>query len=390
MNKIVQFKNKNPTKNKPFFLKVQQILNFLCRNTSVVFNSDELFEKCFSNSISNPLILKLGIDASGYSLHLGHLVPLLKIKEFLLFFHCKVFLIIGDMTTLAHDPGRSFKTYEDIVSDLDIKIKNIKQQLQIIFGEYIDKEIVNIVRNSTWLAKTTLNDLLIYSKHLKIKDLLNKFKVTNMALSSAIYPILQGIDSLVLKADIEFGGLDQLTNVLFARELTIKCGNKKQIAFLMPLIPGKDNDKMSKSKKNSINLSDNSRDILSNLISLNDNTFIEYFRCLGLKMDKINNITEFNNQKRELSKQFLKDILKRTDIIDYKYVKIDVLLPQNIVELCIICLKTIKKKEKISKLYVKRLINQKCVFFNQQLIYRIDSLIEKHGKLKIGKELFEI
>lgn len=381
LNLVFRKPSNLPEKSKFKFIKLVEILQFLTRNSAVVFNYSELFSLALNNSADRPMILKVGFDATGYSLHVGHLVPLIKIKEFMYYFHCKVYIILGDYTTIAHDPGRSFRTTASLKHDIEGKILSLQQQFNKLFAGC---DGVTIVRNSSWLTGVKLYELIEYGKILNIRDLLDKFKSTNIPLSSAIYPILQGIDSIHLNADIEFGAVDQLTNILIARSMTKMFNRRKQVAFLMPLIAGKDSGKMSKSLGNGILLSDAPETAFKFLLALPDELFVDYCRSFGIDIGNVSTTVQLNERRKQVSAYIVREFWG-VDIGSKPVERIlSIDLPAGILTVCSAAMKG------TSKLQLKRLIRSRCVRIDGVVVLSEKHVVLKPCSLQVGKQMFTI
>lgn len=232
------------------------------------------------------LRIKLGIDPSKPDLHIGHAVPLRKIREFQEAGHTAV-IILGDYTAQLGDP--TDKAEARTLIDADVTKKNADAILRQIYM-ILDKDKTEVRRNSEWFGKFTMRDVLELMASTTINQLLShetfqKRLDDQLPLygQEIIYPMMQGYDSVMVKADLELGGLDQKFNVLMGRVMQRAHGIKEQDVMLTPYIPGTDGQaKMSKSLGNTINLTDSAQDMYGKTMSIPDDLIIVYFELATL------------------------------------------------------------------------------------------------------------
>ncbi|MCX7940241.1 MAG: tyrosine--tRNA ligase, partial [Endomicrobia bacterium] len=233
--------------------EIEQQLKILLRGISEIVSVDELKQKL---QRKKQLTVKLGVDPTAPDIHLGHTVILRKLRQFQDLGH-KVVFIIGDFTAKIGDPsGRD--TTRPMLSEEEI-LSNAKTYTQQVF-KILDKDKTEVVYNSQWLYPLGIDGLLqLCSKYtvarmLERDDFNQRYK-NNIPISilEFIYPLLQGYDSIAIKADVELGGNDQKFNLIVARELQKDAGLEPQVIITMPLLEGTDGvRKMSKSYKNYI------------------------------------------------------------------------------------------------------------------------------------------
>ena len=227
-----------------------------------------------SKKENRPLIIKFGMDPTAPDLHLGHAVALKKIREFMEAGH-EIHLIVGDFTALVGDPsGRNATrpplTPEEVQKNADTYVA----QLSKIF----DTTKIHIHFNNDWLGKMNFAEILkllaqaTLSQMMQREDFRNRYENNApIALHELIYPIIQGYDSVAIKADIEFGGRDQLLNCLCGKSLQESMGMNGQTVLTMPLLCGLDGHiKMSKSKGNYIGLTEHPHDMFGKTMSIPD------------------------------------------------------------------------------------------------------------------------
>lgn len=230
------------------------------------------------------LTIKLGIDPTIGELHLGHLVALHKLKEFQSRGH-SVILVLGDFTASVGDPSGRDKT-RPVLSrkDTEKNANSIEQQLRKIFSP----NNLAIVRNSVWFDTMSAQQLVTLCSSVTVQSMLrrNDFKQrlqsqNEIRLSETLYPVLQGWDSVMVGADIELGGNDQLFNIMIGRALQAANGQRPQEVLLLPLLPGMDGSKkMSKSANNCILLNDVPNEIFGKVMSISDQTMWTWLTIL--------------------------------------------------------------------------------------------------------------
>ena len=228
-----------------------------------------------------PLRVKLGIDPTSTDLHVGHTVVLRKLKQFQDYGH-QVVIIVGGFTAQIGDPsGRD--TTRPPLTDLDVQA-NAKTYLDQM-GLVLDLKKTEITNNADWLKPLSLDQIIKLASSVTVHQLLAKEafgerleKQLPISFHELFYPILQGYDSVAIKADIEFGGTDQRFNILQGRELQLLFNMEPQLAMLMPLLEGTDGErKMSKSFGNYIALQDTAADMFGKCMRIQDNLVIKYF-----------------------------------------------------------------------------------------------------------------
>ncbi len=221
-----------------------------------------------------PLRVKYGADPSSPDLHLGHTVPLRKLRQFQDCGHLVVF-IIGDFTARIGDPSHRSET-RPMLSEEQIKQNALTYQEQVF--KILDKSKTEVRYNSEWLAKMSPADFLHLTSQYTVARLLERDDFSKryksnqpIALIEFLYPLLQGYDSVVIDSDLELGGTDQKFNLLVGRELQKIWGKKPQMIMTLPIIEGTDGvKKMSKSLGNAIAINDEARDIFGKLMSIPD------------------------------------------------------------------------------------------------------------------------
>jgi len=222
--------------------------------------------------------VKLGIDPTAPDLHLGHAVVLRKLRDFQNLGH-KAVLIIGDFTGTIGDP--SGRSRERVALGEKEITRNMKEYLTQA-GKVIDIKKAEIRHNSEWLAKD-VKDILELAKAGTVRQVMQREDFREridegLTILETLYPLLQGYDSVKVRADLELGGSDQLLNLLMGRQVQRHFGVKEQDILTVPLIEGTDGvKKMSKSENNYIGLSDKPADMFGKAMSINDDMILKYF-----------------------------------------------------------------------------------------------------------------
>lgn len=227
------------------------------------------------------LRLKLGVDPSSPDIHLGHAVVLRKLRNLQDMGHTVIFLI-GDATARIGDPSGKNKT-RPVLTDDDIA-KNAQTYLDQV-GKILDVGKVEIRRNSEWLDKLSFTDVLKLMSSFTVAQLIEREDFKNrleagseLALHELLYPVMQAYDSVMLEADVEFGGSDQRFNNLAGRDLQKKLGQRPQQVFLCKLMVGTDGvQKMSKSLGNYIALNDGPVNMFGKVMSIDDSLIGPYY-----------------------------------------------------------------------------------------------------------------
>lgn len=229
-----------------------------------------------------PLNIKLGVDPTAPDIHLGHAVPLRKLRAFQDLGH-QVTLIIGDGTALIGDPSGRNTTRPQLTRE---QIEANAQTYVDQAFKILDPEKTTLRYNSEWILALGMEDLLKIASNFTVARILERDDFHNrytsnqsISLHEFLYPIMQAYDSVVIKADVELGGTDQLFNLLAGRELMEKMGLEPQVCLTLPLLEGTDGvKKMSKSYGNYIGLTDDPADMFGKVMSIPDELMVKYHR----------------------------------------------------------------------------------------------------------------
>ncbi len=265
--------------------EVERQFDILKRGCDEIINENE-FKKKLEKSISTntPLRVKLGIDPSGTDLHLGHAVPLRKLKQFQDLGH-QVYFLIGTFTGRIGDPTGKSETRKMLSAEqVQENIKTYLEQVSLI----LDLDKINVVYNADWLEKLTLEDVLKLLSQFTVSQMISREDFAKrlsenkpVSLIEFMYPILQGYDSVELKADVELGATEQKFNLLRGRDLQKNAGQEQQICMIMPILEGLDGvEKMSKSLNNYIGVKDTPNDMFGKIMSVSDELMYRYYEVI--------------------------------------------------------------------------------------------------------------
>jgi tyrosyl-tRNA synthetase len=263
-------------------------LNELKRGAFEILPEEDLLKKLTKSfEKQKPLIVKFGADPSRPDIHLGHTVILQKLKLLQDFGH-EIYFLIGDYTAQIGDPTGKNKTRPILTSD-EVKQNALTYKEQV--GKVLDMTKTHVVFNKEWLGELSGLDLIKLMSRATVgailqRDDFNKRYTHSEAiyLHELVYPILQGFDSVHLKADLELGGTDQTFNLMMGRHLQHSYEQEVQCILTMPLIEGTDGvNKMSKSMDNYIALTDTPANMFGKLMSISDELMQKYYLLLSRK-----------------------------------------------------------------------------------------------------------
>jgi len=273
-------------------------LKTIKRGTTEIIPESDLEERLASGK---PLKIKAGFDPTAPDLHLGHTVLINKMRQFQDLGH-EVIFVIGDFTALIGDPSGKNATRPPLSKDeIAANAKTYENQIFKI----LLPEKTKIVFNSSWLQKLGPIDLIklastyTVARMLERDDFSKRYQENKpIAIHEFLYPLLQGYDSVELKADVELGGNDQKFNLIVGRELQKHFGQKPQIVLMMPLLEGLDGkQKMSKSLRNYIGIDEPPKEMFGKLMSISDDLMWRYFELLSFRP-----MAEINGWQKEVGK----------------------------------------------------------------------------------------
>jgi tyrosyl-tRNA synthetase len=264
------------------------IQSLLTKGVSRIIDQENLESQLKSGKI---LRVKFGIDPTGTSVHMGHAVPILKLRAFQELGH-QIVLIIGDSTAQVGDT--SDKDAERPMLKREETRKNAESYLAQ-FGKILDLSKLEVHYNSEWMDTTSFNMVGELAKNFSVAEMLDRDNFskryksgTRISLQEFLYPIMQGWDSVQIQADVEIGGNDQYFNLLAGRPLQEAFGQPKQAVMTFNLIEGTDGRKMGKTYKNFIGLSDSPNDMFVKIMEIKDELIIPYFiHCTTLLLSEI-------------------------------------------------------------------------------------------------------
>ena len=370
------------------------------RGTVEILQAEDLKKKLETKKI---LRIKFGADPTAADIHLGHTVPLQKLRQFQEAGH-KVIFIIGDFTAAIGDPsGRSVlrkpMTRDEIMQNAETYTKQV--------FKILDKNKTDVVFNSEWLNALGVEGLLqlasryTVARMLERDDFHKRFKSnTPISIIEFLYPLIQGYDSVHLKADVEIGGNDQKFNLLVGRELQKDYGQEPQVVMTVPLLEGIDGErKMSKSYGNYIGINEEPKEIFGKVMSISDELMFRYYELLT--SENLENIKKMHPKK---AKEFLAEILierfysrdeAKTANEEFNKVFKEHNLPEDIKEF------SVKGQEDrniinimtstgmvSSKNEARRMIVQGAVKIDQEKVVDENVILKKDSILQVGKRKF--
>ena len=265
-------------------MKIEEHLAIIQRGVDEVLPLDELKTKLEKNK---PLRIKLGMDPTAPDLHLGHTVVINKMKQLQDLGHEIIFLI-GDFTGMIGDPTGKNVTRKPLTKE-DV-LENAKTYQDQIF-KILDKEKTTIAFNSAWMSKMSSTEMIsLASKHtvarmLERDDFSKRYKGGQaISIHEFLYPLVQGYDSVALRADMELGGSDQKFNLLVGRELQKQANMEPQVILTMPILEGLDGvQKMSKSLDNYIGIDEDPDSMFGKIMSISDELMWRYLELLSFE-----------------------------------------------------------------------------------------------------------
>src|SRR6056297_2787443 len=343
-----------------------------------------------------PLRVKFGVDPTFNTLHLGHTVPLFKLKQFQELGHQVIFLI-GDFTSRVGDPSGRVKSRPILTKEeIEENMRSYKKQA----AKILDINKVEVRYNSEWWEDMNLSNFLnllrkvTYNQVIKRADFQERIENDqSFTIQELIYPVIQGYDSVALKADVEIGGTDQKFNILMGRKIQKQYNQPEQNVILCPLLEGTDgSDKMSKSKDNFIGVTEKPKEMYGKIMSIPDKVMSRYYNLLtSLSKKEISNkmnehprkakaflaetITAFfysSSKAKKAAKEFDKVFKKQKNPDDVPVKKIKA-KEMGILDLLVKLNLTSSKSE------ARRLINQKGIRINGEVQN------DKYKKVKIKK-----
>jgi len=381
---------------------INKQLEIIKRGVVDIISEEELRKK-LEQSIKTrrPLKIKAGFDPTAPDLHLGHTVLLRKLRQFQDLGH-EVYFLIGDFTGRIGDPsGRSEIRKQLTKQEVSKNAQTYKKQV----AKILDIRRLKIVFNSRWFGRFSGADILRLTTHASISQILARddFKKRytageNISMLEFMYPLMQGYDSVVLKADIEIGGTDQIFNLLVGRDMQKDFNQPQQVVLTMPLLEGTVGiQKMSKSYGNYIGINEPAKEIFGKVMSISDEMMIKYYELLTDEdLTKIKAMHP-RDAKVNLAKIIIthyhgvQSAQKEAD--EFTRVFSQKEIPQDMPEYKTDGVKNVitiltESKLAASGNEARRLIKQNAVSFNNMKVDKEDFIPKEAGILKAGSRRF--
>lgn len=354
-----------------------------------------------------PMRLYLGIDPTGAKLHLGHSVPLRKLKAFQDAGHHVIFLV-GSFTAMIGDPsGRDTQREPLTREQVEENFRTYKEQA----AKILDFSKVELRYNDEWLAKLDFGDIINIASNFTVQQMLEREMYQRrikegkpIAIHEFFYPLMQGFDSVMLDVDCELGGNDQLFNILAGRSLQQAFDKREKFALTTRLIEGPDGRKMSKTYNNCIYLEDDARDMFGKTMSIKDDLILTYMECCtDISMKEIadaKKAMEKGENPRNLKVRLAKEIVTMYHDADAANAAEEEFnrvfqkggLPEDMPEVTaerdellidlLVRIKTVSSKSE-----ARRLIEQKGVSVDDETVTAFDTKA-KEGIVRVGKRKF--
>lgn len=395
---------------------IEDQLKLIKRGTVEIIQEDELKKKL---ETKKPLIVKAGFDPTVPDIHLGHTVLLRKLKHFQDLGH-KVIFLIGDATALVGDPSgqsqtRKTLTWDEVKKNAKTYVKQVSKILNTENPKLFKRE-----HNSRWFNRSGTKDIPQFTFE-SFVNLAQKYTVARLlerddfqkrlkenkpiSFLELFYPLMQGYDSVELKADIEIGGTDQKFNMLVGRNLQQSYGQKPQVVITMPLLEGTDGAlKMSKSLGNYIGIDEDPKDIFGKVMSISDELMLKYYELLtdepvdklkeGLKSEKIHP----KDAKKKLAKIIISEYhdSKKAEAAEanfekaFKHKGFPDGVPRSDVEAGTNIITALNKITGNSNSEIRRKIKEGAVEINGEKIknFNLSFKSDTEYKIRIGKRFF--
>jgi len=309
----------NKEREEVVFMNVSEELKIIKRGTEEIISEKELIKKLEkSKKEKRPLRVKQGFDPNAPDIHLGHTVGLRKMRQFQDLGH-DIYFLIGDFTGRIGDPSGKNATRKQLTEE-QVQ-KNAQTYKEQVF-KVLNPEKTKVVFNSDWLSKLSFAEVLkICSKYtvarmLERDDFANRYKSEKpIGIHEFLYPLMQGYDSVAMKADIELGGTDQKFNLLVGRAIQREYNQEPQVIITLPLIEGTDGvEKMSKSLNNYIGINESPQKMFGKAMSVPDKLMLRYFELVTdvslEEIEKIKNGLKNNSlHPRDIKKRLAREIV---------------------------------------------------------------------------------
>ena len=297
------------------FASIDEQLEVIRRGTVQIFPEEELVEKLKASIAKDrPLRVKLGVDPTAPDIHLGHTVQLRKLRAFQELGHLVV-LIIGDGTALIGDPSGQKNTRPQL-SQAEVAENAVTYLAQV--SKVLDMGRAEVVRNGDWFGQMTFFDVVklaskaTVARTLERDDFAERMKAgVPIYVHEMLYPLMQGYDSVMVKADIEIGGTDQTFNLLVGRDLQRDAGQSPQVILTMPIIEGIDGTlKMSKSLGNYVGVTEAPAEMFGKVMSIPDVLMRKYYELLtSVPMDEVETLLSDVTHPRDAKVRLAREIV---------------------------------------------------------------------------------
>jgi len=402
----------------PSDLTISEQLTYLSKGSVDIIRSEELKNKLERSARTGEVLrVKAGFDPTAPDLHLGHTVVLRKLKHFQDLGHTVIFLI-GDFTGMIGDPsGRNVTRRQLSREEVLHNAETYKQQVFKILNP--EKTVLDF--NSRWMSAMKSEDFLRLASHytvarmLERDDFAGRFQRNQpISIHELLYPLVQGYDSVALRADVELGGTDQRFNLLVGRELQKEYEQEPQVIMTMPILVGLDGvQKMSKSLNNYVGLKESAREMFGKLMSMPDDRMYDYYElCTDMKSRDVALLRQSllagkkhpREAKVELAKLIIRDFhsAQEADLAEEEFNRVfqQKLQPEEIEERR---LSASVEKIRLTKLIAQlgltnsvteanRLIEQDAVMLNDQKVSNVKAELDLSQEatyvLKVGKRRF--
>jgi len=383
-------------------MTIDEQISLIKRGAVEIISEEELRRKLEQSvKTKRPLKIKAGFDPTAPDLHLGHTVLLRKLRQFQDLGH-EVYFLIGDFTGQIGDPtGRSEVRKQLSRQEVTSNAQTYKKQV----AKILDMRKLKVEFNSRWFEKMSVVEMLRLTTHVSVSQMLARddFKKRytsgeNISILEFMYPLMQGYDSVVLEADVELGGTDQIFNLLVGREFQKDFNQQPQVVLTMPLLEGTDGvQKMSKSFGNYIGINESAKDIFGKVMSITDALMLKYYELLTDEdLERVKQLHP-REAKVNLAKliiaQYHSQQAAEQEAEEFTRVFSQKEIPQDIPEF-----KTDGKKTVVAILTecklaasgneARRLVRQGAVSFNDEKIEKEDFTPAVSGVLKAGSRRF--
>jgi len=383
----------------------KQIKELLSRSVDEVIDRAHLEERLLAGK---KLRIKFGIDPTSPNIHLGRAVVLLKLRDFQQLGH-KIVLIIGDFTGVIGDTSDK-DSERPMLSEEEVR-ENMKTYI-LQAGKILDINNTEVHYNSKWLSKLGYAEIGRQANQFSLAEFIARENIKKrltkgrrISLREVLYPLMQGYDSVAVKADVEIGGTDQRFNLLAGRRLQTYYGQKEQDILMTNLILGTDGRKMSSSWGNTINLTDEPNDMFGKVMSLSDDLIISYFKhCTRVSEKEIEEydreLREEGANPRDIKMKLAFEITKmywgekkaveaqRFFVSVFQKKEVPCQIPEKkLANKSIVDVLVLSKMAK-SRSEAKRLISQKGVKVNGETVDSFEMQIKKGSVVQKGKRSF--